>query len=166
MPKKARKKASRAPSRDASKSSRATKRPSAATGIATDERIADALEAIVAQRLVRTVCSRCKEQYTPTEEQLMELGITPEEVVGRKFFRGKGCDNCHGSGYKGRTALFEIMQMDDGLRDLIMNEASLGVLRDEARRRGMRSLRESGLLAIYEGRTSIDEVVRETVLEE
>ncbi len=124
------------------------------------------LEAIVAQRLVRTVCARCKEQYTPTEEQLMELGITPEEVVGRKFFRGKGCDNCHGSGYKGRTALFEIMQMDDGLRDLIMNEASLGVLRDEARRRGMRSLRESGLLAIYEGRTSIDEVVRETVLEE
>ncbi len=124
------------------------------------------LEAIVAQRLVRTVCPRCKEQYKPSEEQLMEIGLTPDEVVGRTFFRGKGCDNCHGSGYKGRTALFEIMQIDDGLRDLIMKQASLGVLRSEARRRGMRSLRESGLLAIFEGRTSIDEVVRETVLEE
>jgi type IV pilus assembly protein PilB len=124
------------------------------------------VEAIVAQRLVRTVCPKCKEPYTPTEEQLMELQIKPEEILGRKFYRGRGCDNCHSSGYRGRTALFEIMAMDDGLRDLIMKQASTAVLRDEARKRGMRSLREAGLRAIYEGLTTIDEVVRETILEE
>ncbi len=124
------------------------------------------VEGIVAQRLVRTVCSKCKEPYTPTEEQLMELQIKPEEILGRKFYRGRGCDNCHSSGYRGRTALFEIMAMDDALRDLIMKQASTAVLRDEARKRGMRSLRESGLRAIYEGLTTIDEVVRETILEE
>jgi type IV pilus assembly protein PilB len=124
------------------------------------------VEAIVAQRLVRTVCSKCKESYTPSEEQLMELQLRPQDVVGRKFFRGRGCDHCHSSGYRGRTALFEIMAMDDGLRDLIMKQASTAVLREEARKRGMRSLRESGLRAIYEGLTTIDEVVRETILEE
>ena len=124
------------------------------------------IEGIVAQRLVRRVCAKCKESYTPTEEQLMELELRPEEVKGREFFRGAGCDACHGSGYKGRTALFEIMVMDDGLRDLVMKSASTAVLRDEARKRGMRTLRESGLAAIYNGTTTIDEVVRETITEE
>jgi type IV pilus assembly protein PilB len=121
------------------------------------------IEGIVAQRLVRTVCSKCKDRYEPTEEELMELNLTMEDVQGRKFFRGKGCDTCHGSGYKGRMALFEILVVDDELRELIMKEASTSVLRDHARRRGMRSLRESGLLGIYEGQTTIDEVVRETI---
>ncbi len=124
------------------------------------------IEAIIAQRLVRTVCSKCKERYEPSEEQLMELDLRPEDVTGRTFFRGKGCDVCHKSGYKGRSALFEIMEMDDGLRDLVMNSASTSVLREEARRRGMRTLRESGLLSIYEGLTTIDEVVRETIAED
>ena len=124
------------------------------------------IEAIIAQRLVRTICSGCKETYTPTEEQLMELELRPEDVTGRQFSRGRGCDRCHGSGYKGRMALFEIMVLDDGLRDLIMQQASTAVLRDEARKRGMRSLRESGLMAIYDGATTIDEVVRETISEE
>jgi type IV pilus assembly protein PilB len=124
------------------------------------------IEAIVAQRLVRTVCSKCKETYEPSEQQLMELNLTPEEVSGRTFCRGRGCEACHGSGYKGRTALFEIMVMDDGLRDLVMNQASTSVLREESIKRGMRTLRDSGLLAIYDGMTTIDEVVRETALEE
>ncbi len=124
------------------------------------------IEAIVAQRLVRTICSSCKEQFSPTEEQLMELDLLPDDVVGRSFWRGRGCDACHGSGYKGRSALFEILVMDDGLRDLVMNQASVAVIREEARRRGMRMLRESGLLSIYEGLTTIDEVVRETISEE
>ena len=124
------------------------------------------IEAIIGQRLVRRICSGCKEAYDPTEEQLMELSLRPEDVVGRKFFRGRGCDVCHSSGYKGRTAIYEIMVMDEGLRDLIMKEASVAVLRDEARRRGMRTLRESGLRAIYEGLTTIDEVVRETISED
>ncbi|MEM8834658.1 MAG: ATPase, T2SS/T4P/T4SS family [Planctomycetota bacterium] len=124
------------------------------------------MEAIIAQRLVRTICSKCKEAYDPTDEQVMELDLTREEIGDRQFFRGRGCDTCHGSGYKGRMALFEIMQIDDGIRDLIMNQASTAVLREESRKRGMRTLRESGLLAIYEGLTTIDEVVRETMSED
>ena len=124
------------------------------------------LEGVVAQRLVRTVCSKCKEPYVPTEEELMELSLTPEIVRGKKFVRGKGCDHCNGSGYKGRLALFEIMTMDDEMRDMVMKQASTAVLRAYARKRGMRTLRESGLLAIYEGQTTIDEVVRETIAED
>jgi len=124
------------------------------------------VEAIVAQRLVRRVCVKCKEEYVPSEEQLMELQLRPDDVKGRTFFRGRGCDNCNRSGYKGRLAIFEIMRMDDTVRELIMEQGSTAVLRTEARRRGMRTLRESGLLAIYEGQTTIDEVVRETIAEE
>ncbi|MFM7808108.1 MAG: GspE/PulE family protein, partial [Planctomycetota bacterium] len=124
------------------------------------------LEAIVAQRLVRRVCTKCKETYTPTEEQLMELSLKPEDVRGRTFSRGKGCDHCNRTGYKGRMALFEIMVLDDTLRELIMQQANTSVLRAEARKRGMRTLREIGLISIYDGQTTIDEVVRETIDEE
>ncbi|GMU82866.1 MAG: pilus biosynthesis protein TapB [Planctomycetota bacterium] len=121
------------------------------------------LEAIVAQRLVRRICTNCKEEYQPSEVQLMELGLTPEDVAGRVFYYGKGCDYCNNTGYKGRLAIFEIMVADDEIRELIMTHASTGVLRGEARKRGMRTLRESGLLAIYDGVTTIEEVVRETL---
>jgi len=124
------------------------------------------IEAVVAQRLVRRVCSKCKEFFTPTEEQLMELALRPADVEGRKFARGRGCDTCMKSGYKGRMALFEIMTMDDELRELVIKQASTRVLRTEARKRGMRTLRESGLMAIYDGQTTIDEVVRETMTED
>ena len=124
------------------------------------------IEAIVGQRLVRRICTRCKQEYLPTEEQLMELQLLPSDVEGRTFFRGAGCGECHHSGYKGRLAIFEIMQLDDGIRELIMNQSSTANLRAEARRRGMRTLRESGLLGIYEGQTTIEEVVRETISEE
>ncbi len=124
------------------------------------------IEGIVAQRLVRTICLKCKEEYTPKEEELMELNLRPEDVKGRRFFRGRGCDNCNRSGYRGRMAIFEILKMDDSLRELVMREASTNVIREEAKRRGMRLLREGGLMAIYEGQTTIDEVVRETIAEE
>ncbi|MFA7236768.1 MAG: ATPase, T2SS/T4P/T4SS family [Phycisphaeraceae bacterium] len=124
------------------------------------------LEAIVAQRLVRRICVHCKEAYTPTEEQLMELQLAPEDVEGRQFYRGKGCQHCNHQGYRGRTALFEIMVLDDELKDLIMQHASTNVLRNESRKRGMRTLRQSGLLAIYDGLTTIEEVVKETITEE
>ncbi|UCD74286.1 MAG: Flp pilus assembly complex ATPase component TadA [Phycisphaerales bacterium] len=124
------------------------------------------IEAIIAQRLVRRICLGCKEEYVPTDEQLMELQLRRHEVEGRTFYRGRGCEACNHSGYKGRMALFEIMQLDDQLRDLVMKDASTNVLRVEAKRRGMRSLRENGLLAIYEGQTTLDEVVRETIIEE
>ena len=124
------------------------------------------VEAIVAQRLVRRICASCKTEYEPSEAELMELELRPSDVDGRTFFRGDGCDTCNGTGYKGRLALFEMMYMDDSLREMIMNQSSTAVLRNECRRRGMRTLRESGLLSIYDGRTTIDEVVRETIAEE
>ncbi len=124
------------------------------------------LEGIIAQRLVRRICSNCKTEYTPAEEQLMELAIRNEDVVGQKFFFGKGCDICNNTGYKGRQGLFEIMTLDDEMRDMIIHHASTQVLRAEAKKRGMRTLRESGLLAIYDGVTTIEEVVRETIVDE
>lgn len=124
------------------------------------------LEAIVAQRLVRRICVNCKAEYVPTEEQLMELALRPEDVRGRTFFYGKGCDYCNNTGYRGRLGIYEIMPLDEQLRELIMRRASTAVLRREAVKRGMRTLRETGLLAIYDGITSLDEVVRETIIEE
>ena len=124
------------------------------------------LEGIVAQRLVRRICAKCKEEFVPTEEMLMELALKPENVKGRTFYRGKGCDVCNKTGYKGRMALFEIMTLDDTIRELIMAQANTSVLRNECRKRGMRTLREVGLLGIYDGQTTIDEVVRETLDED
>lgn len=124
------------------------------------------VEAIVAQRLVRRVCIACKEEFTPTDEELLELELQRDDVEGRTFFRGRGCEVCNNSGYKGRLAIFEIMPLDDKIRNMIMVDASTAVLRDEARKRGMRTLRESGLFAVFDGQTTIDEVVRETIVEE
>ncbi|MHC4698349.1 MAG: GspE/PulE family protein, partial [Planctomycetota bacterium] len=124
------------------------------------------LEAIVAQRLVRLICTNCKAQYTPTEEQLMELNLKPDEVGDQEFYYGKGCDYCNNTGYRGRLGIYETMTIDDHLRELIMEHASTSVLRREAIKHGMRTLRDSGLMAIYDGATTIDEVVKETILEE
>ena len=122
------------------------------------------IEGIIAQRLVRKVCPRCKQAYDPNEEELMQLELVPEDVEGRQVFRGLGCDYCNQSGYKGRLGVFEIMLLDDEMRELIMQNASTQVLRAEGRKRGMRTLRQSGLLTLYDGVTTIDEIVRETML--
>ncbi len=125
------------------------------------------LEGVIAQRLVRRICQACKEEYTPKEEEVFELGLRVEQIPkGTRFFKGKGCDKCHNSGYRGRTAIFEIMTLDDEMREMIMKNASTNILREHARKRGMRTLRETGLFAIYDGLTTIDEVVRETISEE
>ncbi len=124
------------------------------------------LEGVVAQRLVRKICMRCREAIDPTHEQLLELELNADDLAGRQFYRGRGCDVCNHSGYKGRLGLFEIMTLDDEMRDMIMNSASTQFLRAAARKRGMRTLRESGLLAIYDGLTTVDEVVKETIDEE
>ena len=128
--------------------------------------ISATMEGVVSQRLIRKICIKCKEEFTPTEEMLMELGLRPEDVEGRTFYQGRGCDNCMNSGYRGRMAIFEVMLLNDDLRDLIMKQVSTNVLRAEARRMGMRTLREVGLLSIYDGVTTIDEVVRATIMEE
>lgn len=121
------------------------------------------LEGIIAQRLVRRICTNCKTEYQPKEEQLMELGLSSEIASGRTFYYGRGCDMCNNTGYRGRTGIYEIMTFDDEMRDLIMNHASTAVLRDAARRKGMKSLRENGLDLIYNGITTLEEVSRETI---
>jgi type IV pilus assembly protein PilB len=124
------------------------------------------IEGIVAQRLVRKICLSCKTEFTPPEELLMELSLRSADVAGKRFFYGKGCPNCNNTGYKGRFGLYEIMMLDDDMRDMIVQHASTQVLRLEAKKRGLRTLRQSGLFAIYDGITSIEEVVRETLMEE
>ena len=124
------------------------------------------LEGVVAQRLVRKICLKCKTEYAPTLDQLMELELTEADAEGHVFYYGKGCDACNNTGYKGRMGIFEIMVLDDDMRDMIVKHASTQQIRDAARKRGMRSLRDSGLQAIFDGETSIEEVVRETIMEE
>ncbi len=120
------------------------------------------LEAVVAQRLVRTICPDCKEAYDPEEELLLELGPEAERLRGIQFHFGKGCDRCYHTGYRGRTGLFEILIIDDELRHAILERASTQELRRIAETGGMRSLRTSGIAAIAAGRTTIEEVLRET----
>lgn len=123
------------------------------------------LEGIIAQRLVRRICESCKTPFEPTEVQLMELGATLDDVKGKRFYYGRGCNNCNNTGYRGRTAIFEIMMFNDEVRDLIMNQASTNVLRAAAQKSGMKLLRDCGMAAIYDGITTIDEVVKETISE-
>ena len=89
-----------------------------------------------------------------------------EDVAGKRFYYGRGCDMCNNTGYRGRQGLYEFMTLDDDMRNLIVQHASTQQLRIEAKRRGMRTLRQCGLLAIYDGVTSIEEVVKETIMEE
>ncbi len=124
------------------------------------------LEGIVAQRLVRKICEKCKTQFEPTEAQLMELGLTPADVKGKNFFYGRGCNKCNNTGYRGRTGIYEIMVFNDEIRELIMNQASTNLLRAAAMKAGMKLLRENGMAAIYDGITTIEEVVKETISEE
>jgi type IV pilus assembly protein PilB len=124
------------------------------------------LEAVVAQRLVRRICAHCRKDFMPTEDMLMELNLRPADVRGKRFAYGPGCDRCNNTGFKGRMAIFEIFVMDDDVREIIMNQGSTQALREAAVRKGMRTLRDSGLLAIYDGETAIEEVVRETILVE
>ena len=126
--------------------------------------MAATIEAVVGQRLVRRVCADCKEWYQPGVEVLRELQLDQAQVGDRKFAYGKGCKTCNGTGYRGRTALFEIMMVSSGIRELIMNRASVSEIRTLARQEGMRTLRESGLLSIFDGSTSVEEVLRETML--
>ena len=124
------------------------------------------IEGILAQRLIRKICPRCKEAYDATEDELYALQLTLEDLEGRKLYRGRGCEYCNHSGYKGRMGLFEIMILDDDMRELIMKQASTQLLRNESRKRGMRTLRQSGLMALYDGITTIEEVIRETMVED
>lgn len=121
------------------------------------------IEGIVAERLVRKICEHCKTPFEPTESQLKTLDLTPDDIKGKQFFYGRGCNRCNNTGYRGRIGLFEIMVFNDEIRKMIMNNASTDILRTASQKAGMTLLRDNGLSAIYDGTTTIDEVLKETL---
>ncbi|MBE6388942.1 MAG: type II/IV secretion system protein [Lentisphaerae bacterium] len=124
--------------------------------------IASSLAGVLGQRLIRRVCPQCKTYYTPTDEDLDRLNLERAQVEGKQFCYGRGCELCSNTGYKGRKALTELMIINDTLRDMIADSAPANILGSKASEFGMRTLREDGLLAIFNGETTVDEVVRYT----
>jgi type IV pilus assembly protein PilB len=124
------------------------------------------LEGILAQRLVRKICEDCRTEFEPSRDMLMELNMRAEEVRGKKFYYGKGCSRCNNTGHKGRCGIFELVLMNDELRDLVSSGASTDQLYAACKAQGMMTLRESGLAAIFSGLSTIEEVVRETILDD
>lgn len=125
--------------------------------------VATSVHCVVAQRLVRRICSRCKEPVDSHPAALMNVGFTEAEAGTMQLYRGRGCDNCSNTGYKGRIALYEVMSIGDEIREMILSGASAYEIRQKALQLGMVSLRGSGLQKIRDGVTSAEEVMRETV---
>jgi type IV pilus assembly protein PilB len=123
------------------------------------------VEAILAQRLVRRICSQCREETTPSEDLIVDLGMSIADFKDRKVYKGRGCEVCNNTGYKGRVGLFELMIMNDTLREMVMSNCAVDELRDAAVKFGMVTLRTCGMNYAFEGTTTLDEVVRETILE-
>jgi type IV pilus assembly protein PilB len=124
--------------------------------------IASSLEAVLAQRLVRRICRTCRTAYEPPGALLQQLGIDPVDIGNREFFFGKGCPTCNNSGYKGRMGIYEWLRMSEAVRDLVVQRAPTLVIKQKALEQGMRTLRDDGLRAIFDGATSIEEVVKYT----
>jgi type IV pilus assembly protein PilB len=127
---------------------------------------AAAVKGILAQRLVRKICEGCRTEFEPSKDVLMELNLRPQDVQGKKVYYGRGCNRCNHTGYRGRMAVFELLVVNDYLRDAVFGGASTDQLRQACHRLGMKTLRGSGLKALFEGKTTIEEVSRETVLED
>jgi type IV pilus assembly protein PilB len=126
--------------------------------------ISASLELVVAQRLVRRICPKCAETYDPTEDELLLLGLSAHEIGDKQFYRGRGhgCEECKGTGYKGRKGIYETLRINDTLREMINQRAPGVVLRQKAVELGMRTLREEGLDAIFNGETSVEEILKYT----
>jgi type IV pilus assembly protein PilB len=126
--------------------------------------VATSVNLICAQRLVRRICANCKEELEVPEQALVDAGYSPEEAKKTKIYHGKGCQTCNKGGYKGRTGLYEVMEINDELRELILVGASALELKKKAIEQGMITLRRSGLIKVAAGLTTMEEVLRETVL--
>ncbi|MBN2310642.1 MAG: type II secretion system ATPase GspE [Candidatus Hydrogenedentes bacterium] len=118
--------------------------------------------AIMAQRLVRRICDYCKEAYEPDIESLVELGIPRQEAAGKVVYRGRGCDRCQGRGYFGRTGIFELLVMTPHIQDLTLKGVDSNVIKREAKKEHMRTLREDGASKVFQGVSTIEEVLRVT----
>ncbi|MEW6237146.1 MAG: GspE/PulE family protein [Candidatus Omnitrophota bacterium] len=128
--------------------------------------VASAIQAVIAQRLVRTICKECKEPYEPDLLVIKDLGFNPDEYKGQVFYRGKGCENCNYTGYRGRTAIHEVLENSDEIRELVLQNATSDQIRAMARKQGMRILREDGWLKVLRGQTTMVEVARITAADE
>jgi type IV pilus assembly protein PilB len=124
--------------------------------------ITASLVAVISQRLIRKICRNCKEEYTPGNDIIHELNLTDHDLQNKHFYMGKGCNNCNHTGYKGRMSILEIMSVDEEICSHIIKQSSTETIRETARNNGMRTLLESGLNAVYNGLTTLEEVARET----
>jgi type IV pilus assembly protein PilB len=124
--------------------------------------ISASLEGVLGQRLIRKICPYCKTAYEPTEIVLSQLGLSPHEIGDKNFYYGAGCDKCNQNGYRGRKGIYELLNMNDPLRELINQRVPSVVLKQKAIELGMSTLREDGLRCIYDGETTIEEVLKYT----
>ena len=128
--------------------------------------VATSLRAVMAQRLLRRVCSECKAPYTPTPSECRLLGLTPEYLANHQFYKGKGCRRCGGTGYKGRIGIYEIFLITEDIAEMIFNNENSSTLRDFARRNGMRSLRDDAMRKVEAGISTLEEVLFVTLRDE
>ena len=124
--------------------------------------ISSSLLCVLAQRLIRTICKKCKSPFEPTDNQLQMLNLDPADLGGKEFFYGAGCSSCHDTGYHGRRGIFELLTITDPVRELIDQSAATMVIRQKAIEGGMKPIREDGLRGIYDGDTTVEEVLRYT----
>jgi general secretion pathway protein E len=120
---------------------------------------------VIAQRLVRLVCERCKEQYEPTESELKEIGLDPSQVQGGVLYHGKGCHHCMGTGYWNRTGIYEVLPVTERMRELTVSRVGANVIKQAAVEEGMKTLRMDGALKVLQGFTTVQEVLRVTQLD-
>ena len=124
--------------------------------------VAATLEGVLGQRLLRRICPDCRVAYNPTAAVLAQLGLSEADTGGREFYTGEGCDSCNDTGYRGRQGLFELLDMSDPIRELVAQRAATVVLQQKAKELGMKTLREDGLRNIFDGITTIEEVLKYT----
>jgi type IV pilus assembly protein PilB len=124
------------------------------------------LNCVLAQRLVRVICPRCREQYHPDEAELIESGLMPSKYRDRVYYKSVGCEVCNHTGYRGRTAIHELLDMSDTIRELIIARKPGSEVRRTAVQEGLGSLRESALRLVFEGQTTLHEINRVTFVEE
>lgn len=122
--------------------------------------IAASLEAVLGQRLLRKICSSCRTAYEPTEDLIAQLDLDPVEIADKDFYYGKGCAECNRTGYRGRIGLYELIMVSDTMRELITSKAPTLVIKNKAVQQGMRTLREDGIRAIFDGNSTIEEVLK------
>jgi type IV pilus assembly protein PilB len=122
--------------------------------------VASSVVASMAQRLVRTICKNCAEPHEYPEKFMEAVGWTEEEVEDITFYKGSGCHDCAGTGYRGRIGIFELMEMTQDIRDMAFEKATAGEIRVKAREQGMVALMEDGLRKVKAGQTTLEEVLR------